>query len=170
MELAHSVRFEFDLALPRPHAIAFVQDVERSLSRADFLEGLELEPAGPRTRVRAALPVNAALFGQQRLRFESLLEPTPRGARLEGLPLPEERPGWALVSGAAEVSPAPGGSRVSYRFDIAIHLALPEPEGWGGRALLRMIEYTAAQVLERISARFPEAVRSAAREVEAAYV
>lgn len=170
MDLSHSVTFTFDLALPRALAVAFVRDVEQSLARADFLEDLRVEPEGEGARVRASLPVNAAMFGQQRLRFESRLEPTPRGARLEGRPLPEERPGWARVSGEAEVAALPSGSRVEYRFDIAIHLALPEPERWGGRALLRMVEYTAEQVLRRVTAQFPEAVQRAAREVEAAYV
>ena len=165
MRLTHHVSFDFQLALDRPTAIAFVRDVERSLSHADFLHGLATTPDG---EVHAELPVNAALFGQQRLRFRSRVQPTPQGARLVALDL-EDVPGWAGVSGEARVSPQPEGSRVDYRFEIEIHLALPEPERWGGRALTKMIEVTAERVLARISARFPGAVREAAREYEAAF-
>lgn len=178
MELTHDIEFTFDLALAPELATAFVRDVATSLSRADFLEGLEVRPQPGRAErvVVAALPVNAALFGQQRLPFQSVLVPTATGARLSGLPLPAARPGWAQVSGEATVAPAPThadatpASRVHYRFEIAIHLDLPEPERWGGRALLRMIEYTASSVLERVSQQFPGAVQRAARAFEAAQV
>lgn len=165
MRLTHRVTFDFALALDRPSAVAFVRDVERSLSRAEFLHDLRVGPEG---EVRAELPVNAALFGQQRLRFRSRIEPTPQGARLVALPL-DDLPGWARVSGEAQVSPDPRGSRVDYRFDIEILLALPEPERWGGRALSKMIEVTAERVLARISSRFPDAVREAARAHEASF-
>ena len=165
MRLTHRVEFDFDLALDRSTAIAFVRDPERSLSHADFLHALTSSPDG---EVRAELPVNAALFGQQRLRFRSRVEPSPHGARLIALDL-GDHPGWARVSGDARVSPQPLGSRVDYRFEIEIHLALPEPERWGGRALTKMIEVTADRVLQRVIARFPGAVREAAREYEAAY-
>lgn len=165
MRLTHHVTFDFDLALDAPTAIAFVRDAERSLSCAPFLHDLRTTPAG---EVQAALPVNASLFGQQCLRFRSRVDPTPQGARLIGLGL-DDVPGWARVSGEAQVSPQPGGSRVDYRFDIEIHLALPEPERWGGRALTKMIAVTAERVLQRISAQFPSAVGAAAREYEAAF-
>ena len=168
MELSHRIRFTFDLAMAPADAVRFVQDVRASLAYADFLEDLTVEDA-PEPRVYAAIPVNAALFGQQRLPFESVLVPEARGARLRPLPLVDVRPGWAEVAGAASVATAPDGSSVTYEFDIAIHLELPEPDRWGGRALLKMIEYTAGRVLERVCAKFPEAVRAAAREVEAAY-
>ncbi len=168
MELSHRVQFTFELALDEAQAIRFVQDVARSLSRADFLEDLQVEKA-PEPRVYASIPVNAALFGQQRLPFESVLVPTPRGAQLRPLPLVDAGPGWAEVAGRAEVEAVPGGSRVTYLFDIAIHLAVPEPEKWGGRALIKMIEYTASKVLERVCAKFPPAVQAAAREVEVAW-
>lgn len=172
MTLTHDIAFTFELALEPQLATAFVRDVATSLRRADFLEALEVrpQPGRPEAVVAASLPVNAALFGQQRLPFESVLTPTPTGARLSGLPLAAARPGWAQVSGEADVAPVAGGSRVRYRFEIAIHLDLPEPEKWGGRALLSMIEFTASKVLERVSARFPEAIRAAAREFEAAQV
>lgn len=58
---------------------------------------------------------------------------------------------------------------MGYDFDITIHLNLPEPEKWGGRALLKMIHFTAQRVLESIAADFPEAIQTAATETEAAY-
>ena len=167
MELRHQISFTFDLAMSREDAVRFVRDVDTSLSRADFLEDLTVEDA-PEPRIYASIPVNAALFGQQRLPFESVLVPTPHGAELRALPLVDVKPGWAEVAGAAQVERAPAGSRVTYLFDIAIQLELPEPERWGGRALIKMIEFTAAKVLERVCARFPEAVQAAAREVESA--
>lgn len=168
MQLSHHIEFTFDLALSSEEAIRFVRDVELSLSHADFLEDLSVESAAE-PRVYAAIPVNAALFGQQRLPFESVLVPTERGASLRPLPLVDVGPGWAEVAGLARVESLAGGSRVSYAFDIAIHLELPEPEQWGGRALLKMIEFTASKVLERVCAKFPVAVKAAARELEATY-
>lgn len=168
MRLGHSVRFDFDISLSSAAAKAFVRDVRTSLSQASFLEALEVDD-GPPIEIEATIPVNAALFGQQKLPFRSRLTPTAAGAVLSGLPLDSVRPGWAEVSGEAKVTPLPTGSRVEYRFDIAIHLALPEPDRWGGRALLKMIEYTAATVLERVIARFPDAIQEAARQVEASY-
>lgn len=166
MVLTHQVAFALELGLARPDAVAFVRDASRSLACADFLSELRVddEPGGP--VVRAALPVNAAMFGARRLRFASRVERTPEGARLRGLPL-DDRPGWAKVSGEARVTPQPGGSHVAYRFDIGIHLDLPAPDRWGGRALLKMVEVTASTVLSRVSERFPPAVREAARAFEA---
>lgn len=165
MRLRHSVSFDVSLALDAPTAIGFVRDAHGTLAHADFLRALRCTPGG---EVEAQLPVNAALFGQQYLRFQSRVLPTPQGARLVGLQL-DDVPGWARVSGEARVAPQPDGSRVDYRFDVEIHLALPEPESWGGRALTKMIELTAERVLERVSARLPEAVRDAARAYEATF-
>ena len=172
MKITHSVRFDFALSLNRGAAVDFVRDVRTSLSKVTFMRDLETSgdtDGEEGERVRARIPVNAALFGQQELAFESRLLPTPRGAVLRSVPLETLRPGWAEVSGEAEVRPHPGGSHVSYRFDIAIHLHLPEPERWGGRALLKMIHFTAERVLEAIIAEFPGAVQAAAHEVEASY-
>ncbi len=168
MKLAHSVDFSFALNLPPAAAVGFVRDVRASLAHAAFIEDLEVSGA-PETVVSARLPVNAALFGQQRLEFRSRLYPTPHGAQLGAIPFETDEPGWAEVSGEAEVSPGPEGAQVEYRFDITIHLRLPKAEKWGGRALTKMIEYTAQRVLETITASFPAAVQEAAREVEAAY-
>lgn len=165
MDLSHAVSFTFNLSLPPSDATRFVRDVSLSLSKADFIENLQVGD----NVVNAHLPVNAALFGQQRLEFRSRLHPTPRGARLEAIELDTDAPGWAEVAGEARVESAPGGSSVEYRFDITIHLKLPTPEKWGGKALVKMIEFTARHVLKNITANFPAAVQAAAQEVEAAY-
>ena len=172
MTLEHQVVFDLELALPRAEALAFVRDVPRSLAKATFLEALTVVPGEPEL-VRAALPVNAAFLGQRSLPFESELVVTEAGARLIGRALDPDGPGWAEVDGEAEVAPnaAAGrgahGARVRYRFDVRVHLRLPEPERWGGRALLHMIEFTARSVLERVTAQFPAAIQAAAIEAEA---
>ena len=167
MTLDHEVVFDLELALGPAEALDFVRDVPRSLARADFLRSLRVEGDDPAI-VAAELPVNAALFGQRLLPFRSELRPTVRGARLVGLPLEHDGPGWAWVDGEAEVDPRPGGARVRYRFHVPVHLRRPEAERWGGHALLRMIQYTAQTVLERVTAAFPEALTSAARDAEGA--
>jgi len=169
MKLAHAVHFTFDLALSQPDAVAFVQDVQGSLAKATFIRDMQVTKVGEMQHVRASIPINAALFGQHDLSFESVLKPTARGAVLEPLPFSEPRMGWAEVAGEAEVHPLPAGSRAVYRFDITIHLDLPQPERWGGRALLKMIHFTAQRVLEGVAAEFPRAVQEAAAETEAAY-
>ena len=175
MTLQHQVEFDLELALTRAEALAFVRDVPRSLARATFLEALTVVPGDPEL-VRAALPVNAAFLGQRSLPFESELVVTDAGARLIGRSLDPEGPGWAEVDGEAEVASLPSvgrsgaGARVRYRFDVRVHLRLPEPERWGGRALMHMIEFTARSVLERVTAQFPAAIQAAASEAEAAVV
>jgi hypothetical protein len=165
MQLTHAVDFTFALALSQAAAVDFVRDVKTSLSKARFIENLEVR----QTIVTASLPVNAALFGQQLLHFRSKLVPTGKGARLEPLPLETDQVGWAEVAGNAFVKPLPQGSEVTYHFDITIHLLLPKAEKWGGKALTRMIEFTAKHVLETITSGFPKAVQEAAKEVEKAY-
>jgi hypothetical protein len=165
MQLTHAVDFTFSLALSQVAAVDFVRDAKLSLSRATFIEDLEMQG----NLVTASLPVNAALFGQQVLHFRSRVVPTVRGARLEPLPLETDQIGWAEVAGEATTKPLPQGSEVSYHFDITIHLHLPKAEKWGGKALTRMIEFTAKHVLETITSGFPKAVQEAAKEVEKAY-
>lgn len=172
MKLSHSVSFNFDLILPQAEAILFVRDVSASLKNASFLENLQVDYTGQPAEqpiVSANIPVNAALFGQQLLAFESVLEPTPKGASLSSLSVETSEPGWAEVAGEATVYPRLQGSHVQYRFDITIHLHLPKAEKWGGKALTKMIEFTAQKVLENITSQFPCAVQNAAQEVEAAY-
>jgi hypothetical protein len=165
MQLTHAVDFTFALTLSQAAAVDFVRDVKTSLSKASFIEDLEVR----QNIVTASLPVNAALFGQQLLHFRSKLVPTIKGARLEPLPLETDQVGWAEVAGEAFVKPLPQGSEVTYHFDITIHLLLPKAEKWGGKALTRMIEFTANHVLEAITSGFPKAVQEAAKEVEKAY-
>lgn len=173
MDLTHEVSFVLDLDLPPAAAREFVRDVPRSLSQATFLADLQVVQGqaseGIPKVVTATLPVNAALFGQRELPFRSELTYTEEGARLTGQSLTPDGPGWAEVSGDARVRPDGNACRVEYRFRITIHLALPAPEKWGGRALLRMIEFTARNVLQSVMETFPSAVRAAAREVEAAW-
>jgi hypothetical protein len=160
----HEVRFDLEVGLSWGEAVAFVRDVRASLARAHFLRDLRVEPQedGSAGLVTATLPVNAALFGQRDLPFRSRLHLVPGGARLEGLPLETAGPGWAEVSGSVEVTPSRHGSHLTYGFDIRVHVALPEPERWGGRALTRMIAYTASSVLTRVTDAFPAAVAGAA--------
>jgi hypothetical protein len=163
----HAISFGVPLAAPPRVAVAFVRDVTRSLAYASFLRDLRVEP-GPPIVVEAVLPINAALFGQRDLPFRSVLTPTESGARLTGLDVPSTGPGWANVSGDAVVRSGDGGSLATYDLTISVYVALPESERWGGRALTRMIEYTAETVLARLTAAFPEAVARAAREAEQA--
>jgi hypothetical protein len=167
VELSRDIAFTFELALDRALATEFVRDVAVSLSAASFLEDVRVVEGTPST-VSAAIPINAALLGQRRLTFESAFEPTPRGAVLRGRDLTDRPLGYAVVSGEARVAALPGGSRVDYRFVITVHLDLPEPEKWGGRALMKMVEYTADRMLERIASQFPEAIERSAKAFEAA--
>lgn len=171
MRLHHSLTTTLDLPLAPSEALAFVQDPEASLRRVAFMRGLAVEP-GPTpggARVSAAMPVFVPVLGAYELEFVSLLEATPRGARLHALPPREPKKGWAEVAGEAEVSPLPGGSRVSYTLDLSVHVALPEPEAWGGRALLKMVEVTAQKVVADIAKGFPEAIRAAAEDARRVY-
>ncbi|MCA9839075.1 MAG: DUF3809 domain-containing protein [Trueperaceae bacterium] len=165
MKLSHSVSFTFDLILPYAEAVQFVRDAKASLKNASFIDDLQVQD----NLVSASIPVNAALFGQQLLAFKSRLEPSPSGARLIALELDTDQPGWAEVAGEAKVEHKPKGSQVSYTFDITIHLRLPKAEKWGGKALRKMIEFTAQKVLENVTSQFPCAVQEAAKEAEASY-
>ena len=158
VHLSRRIAFDVDVELPHAIAIAFVRDVPATLREADFVDGVTVDAGGV---VEASLVVNASMFGQRRLAFLSDLEPTPHGARLRGRHL-DRSVGWARVDGEATVRARPIGSVLSYAFDVDIHLVLPEPERWGGRALLKMVEVTADRVLERLHAAFPSAIAAAA--------
>ncbi len=168
MRIEHSIPFDIDLSLNQQDAISFVQSVEHSLSKATFISNLQLlhEDTLGNDYIHASIPINAAMFGQHELDFQSLLISTPKGARLQALPFGTPKTSWAEVTGKAVVGALPKGSVVHYDFDITIHLNLPSPEGWGGKALLKMIEFTAQQVLKRIAEEFPKAVQTAANEFE----
>ena len=166
MRLSHHIDFEFELLLPVKTAIAFVRDVEVSLSKAGFIKDLSINE---NNLIEAEIPVNAALFGQQTLEFKSHLIKTENGAMLEPVDIDSDAPGWAKVAGISVVIPSAKGSRVDYSFDITINLDLPKAEKWGGKALIRMIEFTATKVLERICSSFPVAVQEAAKELEISF-
>lgn len=166
MRISHSVAFDVTLSLPHASALEFVRDARQSLSKATFVEDLTARAEAQGLHIGACIPVNAALFGQRRLRFESVLRPTPNGAMLQALELNHDRPGWAQVSGRADVRSHPAGALARYRFDVTIHLKLPAADKWGAHALVKMIRFTAKRMLETISSEFPVAVQQAAREVE----
>lgn len=190
MKITNTVTFDIHLALEQAAALDFVRDVRKSLARASFLSDLRVSdvPAVPvcgmltdqtdnhvldvqtaLQHVQASIVVNAALFGERALSFQSYVRPTAKGALLEALPFDEPKLGWAEVSGDATVHPLPQGSRIRYHFDITIHLDLPEAEKWGGRALSKMIHFTAQRTLERIVSDFPVAIQAAADAMHARY-
>ena len=168
MKIEHSILFDIDLSLSQEDAISFVQSVEHSLSKATFISNLQLlhEDTLGNDYIQASIPINAAMFGQHELDFQSLLIPTVKGARLQALPFDTPKAGWAEVTGEAIVNVLPKGSTVHYDFYITIHLNLPTPERWGGKALLKMVEFTAQRVLKHIAEEFPKAVQAAANEFE----
>jgi hypothetical protein len=163
--LDHAISFEVPIEATPDDAVAFVRDVPRSLAEARFLRGLRVLH-GATVVVEASLPINAALFGQRELPFRSMLSHTPHGARLEALPLEGAARGWAEVGGEAIVTPVGDGSLIRYDLTITVHVALPEADRWGTRALTKMIEYTASTILASVAAAFPAAVARAAREAE----
>lgn|GEM_PF-668354 len=166
MTIDYNVTFSFALPLPLQAALGFVRDVKTSLQYAAFLKEIAVtpDPGSEHQLVRASLPINAALFGQHDLSFKSRLVITPHGARLEGLSLGGDKAGWAELSGEAEVNGLPTGSMAHYTFQIVVHLELPTPEKWGGKALLKMIDLTARTVLASVTEGFPQAVQRAAAE------
>lgn len=161
LRLTERVAFHFATEMTPEEAVDFVRDVRRSLSAATFLEGLTVSD-GATPLVTARLPVDTHLFGRHDLPFTSELVLTEAGARL--LPKDEVNStvGWAEVAGEATVTGSPSGSLVHYTLDLTAHLQLPAPEGWGTRALLRMVELTGERVMRELAERFPAAVREAA--------
>ncbi|MEM6430542.1 MAG: DUF3809 domain-containing protein [Deinococcota bacterium] len=191
MKITNTVTFDIHLMLDQARALDFVRDVRKSLAHASFLSDLHVSdvPNNPfeetleqphqsaqpvsdlsaMQQVEASIVVNAALFGERALSFQSFVRPTAKGARLEALPFSEPKLGWAEVSGTALVQPLPQGSNITYSFDITIHLDLPEAEKWGGKALSKMIHYTAQRTLERITNAFPSDIQSAADAFDLQY-
>jgi carbon monoxide dehydrogenase subunit G len=161
MDLSHEILFSLPVDLDPARAIEFVRDVPRSLRTADFLAELQVVTSTPPV-VSAAIPVSAALFGQRELPFRSQLHRTEAGAKLVPIEFDYDGPGWAHVAGEATVTPAGKGSRLDYTFHITVHVRLPESDHWGAQALVKMIEYTARTVLQKVMNRLPTAVAAAA--------
>lgn len=152
------VEREFALVYPGPaaEAVAFVQDVQRSLERVTFIKNLRLEGHD----VLADLGVDVPFLGEQRIDFHSKLEPREDGAVL--IALPASGKAWAEVSGQARVTPSEAGrSSIQYALQITVHLALPIGDQWGGRAFEKMAHATAARAIERMTEQFPAGVRAA---------
>lgn len=167
LRLEHDIAFSVFVALGEADARAFVRDVARSLEHADFLTALQVTPGAPPT-VSAELPVDVAMFGMRSLPFESALLETSVGAQLAPRPKVRSGSGWAEVGGEATVvSAGKAESRLDYTFKVAVILVTPSSEHWGSRALLKMIELTAAKVLRRVLERFPRAIETAANEAAA---
>lgn len=167
MRLTESLSFSFGSELSEAAALSFVRDVERSLTGANLLAGVQLLPGEP-LRLSAHLPVNTPLFGRRELPFVSEVHLTERGAALVPAELAYEGRGWAEVGGEATVEPtATGGSQLSYALVLTIHLDLPDADHWGTRALTKMIELTAGTVLRQLSERLPASVEAAAASVAA---
>ena len=149
-----NVQRQFTIAHPRSplEATQYVRDVQKSLSRVSFIKNLRLEGE----LVRADLAVDVPFLGQQLLDFQSRLEPHPDGANLIGL----EKSGkaWAMVGGQARVAAAPRGSSIEYALSIAVFIALPSSEKWGGKAFEKMAQATAEKAIERLTLEFPRGV------------
>ena len=149
-----SVQRQFTIPHPGSplEAIAYVRDVEKSLSRVSFIQNLRLEGQ----LLTADLAVDVPFLGQQLLDFQSRLEPHPSGANLIGI----EKSGkaWAMVGGQARVTPAPQGSSIEYALSITVFVALPSSEKWGGKAFEKMAQATAEKAIERLTLEFPRGV------------
>ncbi len=149
-----SVQRQFTIPHPSPvlEATRYVRDINRSLSHVSFIKNLRLEG----DLVTADLAVDVPFLGQQLLDFQSRLELHPDGANLIGI----EKSGkaWAMVSGQARVSPAPQGSSIEYALHIAVFIALPSSEKWGGKAFEKMAQATAEKAIERLTLEFPRGV------------
>ena len=156
MKLEVERRFGFTYPGSAVEATAFVQDVQRSLSKVAFIKNLRIEDHD----VFADLGVDVPFLGEQRIDFHSRLEPQPDGAKL--IAQPGSGKAWAEVAGQARVTPDGGGrSSIQYALQIAVYLSLPVGESWGGRAFEKMAEATAARAIERMTEQFPEGVRAA---------
>ena len=150
------INVQRQFSIPHPsstlEATQYVRDVQRSLSSVSFIKNLRLEGQ----MVTADLAVDVPFLGQQLLDFQSRLELHPDGANLIGI----EKSGkaWAMVSGQARVVAAPLGSNIEYALEIAVFIALPSSEKWGGKAFEKMAQATAEKAIERLTLEFPRGV------------
>lgn len=165
IRLTREVRFDIPTQLGAQESLDFLRSPSLALQEVGFLTDVRVHPD---KRVTAELPVNAAFFGKRTVRFNSQVENLPNGARLVSLPSMDET-AVVKVAGQATVVEGPNGANLQYDFQFELIVHVPEPERWGGRALLKMVEITADRVLEKITAEFPEAVRIAAQRHEAVH-
>jgi Protein of unknown function (DUF3809) len=151
------VEREFRFAYPGSvsDAIAFVQDVQRSLQHVAFIKNLRLEGH----EVFADLGVDVPILGEQRIDFHSRLEPREDGAVL--IALPGAGKAWAEVSGQARALPTSQHSSIQYALQIVVHLELPIGNQWGGRAFEKMAHATAQRAVLRMTEQFPAGVLAA---------
>ncbi len=155
MKLEVERAFGFSYSGSAAEATAFVQDVQRSLSKVAFIKNLRMENHD----LFADLGVDVPFLGEQRIDFHSRLEPQPDGAKL--IAQPGSGKAWAEVAGQASVTPDGERSSIQYVLQIAVYLTLPIGQSWGGRAFEKMAEATAARAIERMTEQFPEGVRAA---------
>ncbi|MDV6374632.1 DUF3809 domain-containing protein [Deinococcus arenicola] len=155
----------FSLTAPgsAAHALAFVRDPARVLSRLHFLRGLTLVDNELRGELLVPLPV----LGEADLPFLCLLAQTPDGATLTPQPITGER-AWVEVTGQAQVmegaqAEGDGEAVIEVNFDFLFraHLATPDAQGWGGAAFEKMIRAAAGRTLERVTQELPEGLREA---------
>lgn len=163
MRVAERAQFSVEIPLAAPAAIDFVRRIEYSLAEHDALADVHVAGTNP-VVVHASVPVKAAMFGSHTLSFASELQHEPNGAALVPItPHGETAHGWAEVSGTALVDEnGEASSTVHYDFEFSAELRLPGMLRWGERALKSMIEVTAQNILQRVSAEFPVAIQRAA--------
>ena len=150
-------RFELTFPGSRAQALAFLRDPARSLSRLTFLQALGVVDG----EVRALLVVQMPMLGSVDLPLHSRVVPTPKGARLESLPIPDER-AWIELSGEGS---ADEQATLHYNFRFAAHLDAPAAEQWGGAAFEKMVRAAAARTLTRLAQALPAGI-AAARPTE----
>jgi carbon monoxide dehydrogenase subunit G len=155
MKLSVERKFRFAYPGSVSEAVAFVQDVRRSLQRVAFIQNLRLDGSD----VFADLGVDVPILGEQRIDFHSRLEARPDGAAL--IALPGSGKAWAEVSGQAQATPDGDHSSIRYDLQIAVHLELPIGNQWGGRAFEKMAHATAEHAVQRMTEQFPAGVLAA---------
>ncbi|GGR26091.1 DUF3809 domain-containing protein [Deinococcus ruber] len=151
----------FSLPFPgdQAAALAFLRDPARSLSRLRFLHELTVSTETP-AEVRAVLVVQMPMLGSVTLPLHSRLIVTPGGARLESLPIADER-AWIELSGEGSTDSNPGGTTLEYSFHFTAHLEAPSAEQWGGAAFEKMVRAAAARTLTRLAQELPAGISAA---------
>lgn len=165
LRLTRDVRFAIPTRLDAQASLLFLRTPALALQEAKFLSNVHVTPD---QHVAAELPVNAAFFGKRTVRFESQVENLPAGARLVSLPTMDET-AVVKVTGQATVGHGSNGCTLHYDFHFELIVHVPEPERWGGRALIKMVEVTADRMLEKITTEFPDAVKRATHAQEAVH-